>query len=45
MAAPVPEHTLQDYLASHVVCRTHDEFEKAFSPYVKRCMKEVFPLV
>jgi hypothetical protein len=44
MAAVVPEHTLRDYLASLIVQRTQKLFEAALNPFVKRCMKEAFPL-
>ena len=45
MAAPVPAHTLGNYLASHVFRRAQQLFEAALTPFVKKCMAEAFPLV
>jgi hypothetical protein len=45
MAAPVPAHTLGNYLASHVFRRAQQLFEAALNPFVKKCMAEAFPLV
>jgi hypothetical protein len=42
--ATAPKHTLRDYLASYVVQRAQQLFEEALNPFVKRCMKDAFPL-